>query len=239
MNYMAYIYKLTNKVNGKLYIGQTVRTYKARWKAHLTAARNGSDKYLHTAIRHYGEGEFEMEVLEELPREMLNEREQHFIALYRCADKKYGYNLTAGGNQWKKTPEQRAAASMWMMGNKHGLGHKLTEEHKQRIGAAARSRPGSMLGKKFSKEHKAKIGLASKRRAQDPDFIEHMRSVGLANRGRKRTEEQKSRLGDSHIGSRRSEETKQRMSEARKAWWANKNARQLYDCKLSSKLSVQ
>ena len=49
------VYKITNKKNGKSYIGKTEYSLKHRWNRHLSSARNGSKFRFHSAIRKYGE----------------------------------------------------------------------------------------------------------------------------------------------------------------------------------------
>ena len=51
---MAYIYKVTNQINGKLYIGETIQTISKRWNRHCYDAKNGVTDHFHTAIRYYG-----------------------------------------------------------------------------------------------------------------------------------------------------------------------------------------
>lgn len=87
------IYKITNKVNGKSYIGQTRYTLEFRWRQHLHKKDN---TYFHNAIRKYGSDNFQLEVLEECPYSSLNEREIFYIAKYNTL--KDGYNLTLGGS---------------------------------------------------------------------------------------------------------------------------------------------
>lgn len=96
---MGFIYKVTNSINGKVYIGQTSRTIEIRWKEHL---RDSSDKpssiyvsRLHNAIRKYGENAFLVECVEKCPDDCLDEREQYWIEYYKsCVD---GYNISRGG----------------------------------------------------------------------------------------------------------------------------------------------
>lgn len=87
------IYKITNKVNGKSYIGQTRYTLEFRWRQHLHKKDN---TYFHNAIKKYGAGNFSLEVLEECPYSNLNEREIFYIAKYDTFNS--GYNLTIGGD---------------------------------------------------------------------------------------------------------------------------------------------
>lgn len=97
------IYKITNQVNGKVYIGQSVNISN-RWKQHKNAAfKESSDEYnypLYQAIRKYGLENFTFEVIEECSSEDLNFKEEHYISLYESypPDKGKGYNQTLGGN---------------------------------------------------------------------------------------------------------------------------------------------
>lgn len=87
------IYKITNKVNGKSYIGQTRYTIEFRWKQHQHKKDN---TYFHNAIHKYGIENFSIEVLEECNIEDLNSREIYYIAKYDTFNN--GYNLTIGGD---------------------------------------------------------------------------------------------------------------------------------------------
>ena len=105
---MGYIYKITNKVNNKAYIGQTIDPVQKRWNEHIYAAYREDDNryYLHRAIKKYGADNFNFEVLEEVPNEQLDEKEIYYIAqwhTYRYDELgNQGYNLTRGGQgNWK------------------------------------------------------------------------------------------------------------------------------------------
>lgn len=87
------IYKITNKVNNKSYIGQTRYTIEFRWKQHQHKKDN---TYFHNAIKKYGIDSFLIEKLEECNIEDLNSREIFYIAKYDTF--KNGYNLTIGGD---------------------------------------------------------------------------------------------------------------------------------------------
>lgn len=87
------IYKITNKVNGKSYIGQTRYTIEFRWNQHKHKRDN---TYFHNAIRKYGIENFNIEILEECNIEDLNSREIFYIAKYDTFSN--GYNLTIGGS---------------------------------------------------------------------------------------------------------------------------------------------
>lgn len=89
----GYIYKITNKVNGKSYIGQTRYTIEFRWRQHQHKKDN---TYFHNAIKKYGAENFIVEQLEECDTSLLNEREIFYIAKYDTFNN--GYNLTIGGD---------------------------------------------------------------------------------------------------------------------------------------------
>lgn len=89
----GYIYKITNKVNGKSYIGQTRYTIEFRWRQHQHKKDN---TYFHNAIHKYGIENFIVEQLEECDIKNLDSREIFYIAKYNTFQD--GYNLTIGGN---------------------------------------------------------------------------------------------------------------------------------------------
>lgn len=89
----GFIYKITNKVNGKSYIGQTRYTVEFRWRQHQHKKDN---VYFHNAIHKYGVENFLVETLEECDYKDLNSREIFYIAKYNTF--KDGYNLTIGGD---------------------------------------------------------------------------------------------------------------------------------------------
>ena len=94
---MIGIYKIENKINGKIYIGQSINI-KIRWQQHKREAKcNRRNAPLYNALRKYGVDNFTFEVLEECPQELLNEKEIFWIAHYKSNDSDFGYNVLAGG----------------------------------------------------------------------------------------------------------------------------------------------
>ena len=87
------IYKITNKVNGKSYIGQTRYTLEFRWRQHIHKKDN---TYFHNALHKYGTENFDLEILEECDVKDLNSKEIFYIAKYNTFNN--GYNLTIGGD---------------------------------------------------------------------------------------------------------------------------------------------
>ena len=90
------VYKVTNRINGKVYIGQTVQTLEQRWKQHC--CKSSGCKALHLAIEKYGSENFTVEQIDvACDREELNQKEQYWIQHYNSLSPN-GYNLTAGGD---------------------------------------------------------------------------------------------------------------------------------------------
>lgn len=95
---MPYIYKITNTINGKSYIGKTLDTIITRWKQHQSEAwkERSLERPLYRAIRKYGVSNFTIEVVEECSGERASERERFWIE--ECDTFKNGYNATLGGD---------------------------------------------------------------------------------------------------------------------------------------------
>ena len=93
---MAYIYQITNLLNGKIYIGKTESTIEERFKEHCKDAfsRIKEKRPLYAAMRKYGIHNFQIELIEET--DIPNEREVYWIE--RKQSFKYGYNATRGGD---------------------------------------------------------------------------------------------------------------------------------------------
>ena len=120
------IYRLTNTINGKKYIGKTVN-FKSRMRDH----KNSKDAfYVHRAIRKYGWNTFKKEIIiDDIPEEDLSNMEVCYIAVENTK-KPNGYNLTDGGEgtsghkhteEWKKKQSERMA------------GFKHTEESRKKM----------------------------------------------------------------------------------------------------------
>ncbi len=95
----GYIYKITNTVNGKVYIGQTIQDPQIRFKAHAYELNRGvkKNRKFQNAWNKYGEESFEFSVVLECDEKDLNEKEREYIQKYDSFE--HGYNATIGGNE--------------------------------------------------------------------------------------------------------------------------------------------
>lgn len=127
---MGYIYKITNLVNGKVYIGQTTKTLEERYRRHLYLAQKHTNRYLYDAMNKYGYENFEIKEIEEVSNDQLDEREIYWIAYYDSTNHDKGYNMTiggGGGNTWDKNPHKELTSKKISEANKGK--HKVSPEH--------------------------------------------------------------------------------------------------------------
>ena len=94
---MAWIYKIENDINDKVYVGQTIQGIKIRYLQHLDKARDINDHTrLHSAMRELGTEHFCCTLLEECNELDLDSREKYWINYFDSYNN--GYNMTSGGN---------------------------------------------------------------------------------------------------------------------------------------------
>lgn len=91
------IYLISNDVNNKVYVGQTIQTLKKRFNGHCCYSKSdrSDNMMIKRAIHKYGKDKFHISLIEECSIDKLNEREVYWIAYYNSYYK--GYNLTKGG----------------------------------------------------------------------------------------------------------------------------------------------
>lgn len=197
---MYYIYRITNKINGKTYIGQ--HKYKK-----LNDSYMGSGKILKQAIKKYGKENFTKEILYSRIqyKETADDMEKFAISKERALGKAE-YNIANGGYG--------------------GCGY-LSEEHKKKISEANKGRIPWNKGKHWSEETKRIISEKTKGRPSSMKCKHHSeetkRKIAESSKGKRLTEEAKRKISEStkgrlvwNKGKRNSEETRHKISEALK-----------------------
>ena len=107
------IYKITNQINGKVYIGLNTESLQKRWSSHKVNSKN-KNTHLYTSMRKYGIENFIIEIIDETDSfEELGRLERYYIDQYKSRDPNYGYNITAGGesNQLDGNPKAKLTLS--------------------------------------------------------------------------------------------------------------------------------
>lgn len=160
------LYKITNKVNGKFYIGQTIRSLNERWRSHKIDARNGKELLISRAIRKYGEHNFYItELCKVKDIDELNELEEFVISETKAQIN--GYNVFPGGTNSKHTEETKRKIQAARIGRKHTIetrkklsvfckGRRLSQESVNKIRA-------KNTGKKMTAEQVEKSAAASRK----------------------------------------------------------------------------
>lgn len=170
---MAYLYKTTNNINGKIYIGVSSRDDQR--ETYL-----GSGKFLKAAIKKYGRGNFTKEILEEFidlrsafvrEAEIVNEEFVNRLDTYNCVIGGGGTGPRelnpAFGKRWKHSKKSKALMSEKSSGEKNSsYGKRYTPEESEKISKALKQHFAEYqhhsLGTKHKEETKEKMVVKSK-----------------------------------------------------------------------------
>lgn len=161
------IYKYTNKINNKVYIGQTSQTVKDRagkdGRGYLTSRR------FYNAIQKYGWANFQCDILyEHLSEEEADKIERELIERYKSTDENYGYNLQTGGvknhTQSEETKQKIGKANSIAL-----QGHHWSEERRQLMSEKFSGTGNPFYGKHHTEETKKLISEHRKGKASGKD----------------------------------------------------------------------
>lgn len=151
------VYKITNKVNNKVYIGITNQGSGARYRHHWYESRIGEPSPIHRSMAKYGEENFTLEIIDFADTyDELKEKEKYWIKQYNSTDRTKGYNLTEGGDGTfgKKHSEETKDKI-----RQKALGRKHSEETKKKM---SESRTG-IVSEKKKKHIESMIELGKKK----------------------------------------------------------------------------
>jgi GIY-YIG catalytic domain/NUMOD3 motif len=134
------IYKITNKINGLSYIGQTTNTVEFRFMHHVKPHKTRKT-YLSRAIAKYGKENFSYIILSECENiDQLNDAEIYWIDFLQTLSPS-GYNLTEGGKNTVMSAQTRNKMSIAKLGKRsNAFGKSLSAEHKAKISAFHKGR---------------------------------------------------------------------------------------------------
>lgn len=123
------IYKITNKINNKVYIGQTIHSFDKRYYGDIY--KNTHNDHLKRAIEKYGVENFEIdkEIFVAYSKELLDAKEQELIELYKSNDKNHGYNYLSGGHNGKHNDESRLKIGLKQKGELNHMFGKFGKEN--------------------------------------------------------------------------------------------------------------
>ena len=135
---MGYIYMIKNKINGQLYIGQSIRSnIFYRWREHKTCKKNSLGNYLYNSYIKYGIDNFEYKLLCICFDNDCNKFEEEYIKKYNTLYPN-GYNLKSGGNNHKLSEETKQLIREKNIGKiSHNKGKKISEEQKHKLRQSA------------------------------------------------------------------------------------------------------
>jgi group I intron endonuclease len=187
------VYKTTNQVNGKIYVGQ-----------HRTNDLNdgymGSGTALMNAMKFYGSDKFVVDILERCTEADIDSREMHWIDKLNACDRSIGYNIAEGGL---------------------GGGHPHTEESRKKISEALKGRvfskewkDGLSRSRKMrvtSEETRKKLSEVHTGRKRDKSIGD---KISKANKGRTVGEEGRRNMSEGRKGMKLSEEHKKKIGDA-------------------------
>jgi len=213
---MGCVYQAVNRVNGKAYIGRTIGSLDVRRRSHRGDAIRGSTFPFHLAIKKYGCESFEWSIFfSSDDSEALDRWEEHLIHKYKTQVPN-GYNLCAGGHTniphaitkarmkgRKQSPESNVKRSIALAGNPKSEAAKAN----MRL-AIKRKTPGdrrrSLKNLDDFNQHRKLIGVSD----------QHRENLRLSHLGNKHTPEQIAKIKSANKGRKRTEETKTRMRAA-------------------------
>lgn len=209
------IYKATNTINGKVYIGFDSHWPK-RKREHLREVVKGSSLVFHNALREYGPDAFEWEVVcqSKNGQHLLNEMEPYFIKHYNSFYRGgQGYNMTLGGDGCighRHSPETLAKMSAVRTGKKLP---PRTQQYRDAMSIIKRGikqspqtiakRVAANTGKKRSKETRELMSSSAKKRST----LEYRAKLSLAHTGKKMSPGACAKNAAARLGKKQSPET--------------------------------
>jgi group I intron endonuclease len=174
------VYCFTNTTNGKQYIGQTIQRLDRRIKGHLASGAQRGCRAIRSALQKHGFDNFKVEVLASAVDQSELDRLESELIASKNTMVPHGYNLRGGGShgrlsdETKKIKSEIAKSGNWVR-------HLLTPDGKRRfpapmLSSGPRNRMAeAKRGQRLSPEHKEKIGAAHRSREFSDEHVTKLR----------------------------------------------------------------
>ena len=183
------IYKIINKINNKIYIGQSINI-EERFKQHKRSLNKYLKYPLYKAFKKYSIDNFEFIIIEIVNDSfLLDQREQYWLDHYQSYLPENGYNLSPSATSTK--------------------GYSLTDKTKSLMSLVRKGKPSGHKGKKHTEDSKLKISLSSKGKLKSE---EHRKNMSISRKGKKHSKESKEKMSKSKTGKNHTEKTKNKIS---------------------------
>lgn len=184
------IYLAKNILNGKVYVGKTIKSIKKRWIEHISEGRKlrrlrakNPDKkiwgsHLNNVIAKYDKSIWTLEILDIAYSEKeLNEKETFWINEYDSMNKEKGYNMTTGGEGWKKSNDviEQIGKTLRRKYQEDAEYRKVrkraTQKGREAIQRLREEDP------EFIKRLNEAVARANRKKAKDPEYIKKCKEV--------------------------------------------------------------
>lgn len=191
------IYRITNNVSGKVYVGSAADIY-ARWAAHKSSLNKGKhgNRFLQMAWKKHGIDAFAFEVLERADLADLYDREQHWLDTGGCMIGEGGYNISPSAGTCR--------------------GVKHSAEARARMSAAKKGRSARNKGVPHTEAAKAKLRARAKARLQTEEGKSHLAKMAAAANSPAAT----AKMSVTKTGKRHTDAARENMRDGHAAYWA-------------------
>lgn len=172
------VYKITNLINNKIYIGITNQGAGVRFQKHLSDALHGSPFPIHNALRKYGKQSFSLEIIEFCKTaEELKDREKYWIAFYKSNDRSIGYNMTEGGDgTFGRSHSEETKEKI----RQKAIGRKASEETKKKMSEKRKGHKITETTRKIFEAYNAKHSKKVLQFDLDGNFLNEYSSISEA-----------------------------------------------------------
>lgn len=216
------IYKITNMVNQKIYIGYTSKTFEQRFRRHCMDSTRAKKGYFQRALCKYGVHNFSHEIIyESMDGKHIKDAEIYFINYFNSDKKHIGYNQHRGGGGGSTTLGRKHSDATKQKIREAHLGSKRSEEIKQKL-----------RGRRLTQEKKDAIGNFHRGKKLTDSHILLLKNRVVSEetrrklRNRKPSKETREKMSNSLKGRIVSEETRQKLSKVGKGRKLSENTKQ-------------